>query len=375
MNGKIKYLLSAAVISTAALVTSCAGEDSSQTAAKKYDVMIMAPTTRELSSVYSATIRGKQDIDIRPKVSGYITDIMVREGSVVRKGQPLFIIDQAQYEADLQTAVANVNVARSAVEAARLTADSKQQLFEQKIISQFDLQMAQTTLEKQRAELAQAKAREVIARNNLEYTIVKSPADGVVGTLPFRVGTLVSPSDSQPLTSVSDNSEMYVYFSMTESQAMSLTRQFGSLENAIRELPELSLQLSDGSLYAGKGRIEAISGILDATTGTVTVRAKFPNRDRLLLSGGSGNVILPHTQKNCCVIPKSATFEIQDKTYAYKYSNGKAKATIIGVFQISAGKEFVVQSGLTPGDTVIVEGAGMLRDGVKVAIKEFRKAE
>lgn len=355
------------------LFSACKDSASSGTKSRQYDVMILQPTSRELSSVYSATIRGKQDIDIRPKVSGYITDIMVREGSVVRKGQPLFVIDQVQYEADLQTAIANVNVAQAAVDAAQLTTDSKEQLFQQKIISKFDLQMARTTLSRQKAELAQAKAKEAIARNNLEYTIVKSPADGVVGTLPFRVGTLVSPSDATPLTSVSDNSEMYVYFSMTESQVLSMTRQFGSLENAITKLPELSLQLSDGSIYDYKGRIEAISGILDPTTGTVTVRAKFPNRQRLLLSGGSGNVMLPHKQSGCAVIPQSATFEVQDMTYAYKYTGGKAKATIVGVFGISNGKEYVVESGLAVGDTIIVEGVGLLKDGSAVNIKNIVK--
>lgn len=346
----------------------CSGGGNDTQNVRRYDVMILSPTSRELHSVYSATIRGKQDIDIRPKVSGYITDIMVREGSVVRKGQPLFVIDQAQYEAELQTAKANVDVARAVVDAAALTLDSKEELYRQKIISEFDLQMARTALSRQKAELAQAKARETNARNNFEYTIVKSPADGVIGTLPFRVGALVSPSDATPLTSVSDNSEMYVYFSMAESQVLALTRRYGSLDNAISQLPEVSLQLSDGSVYEHTGRIEAISGILDATTGTVSLRAKFPNRNRLLLSGGSGNILLPHRQEDCCVIPQSATFEVQDMTYAFKYSGGKAKATIVSVFGISDGKEYVVQSGLAPGDTIIVEGVGLLKDGAPAAI-------
>lgn len=345
------------------------GERKASKKAKEYDVQVMQPTSRSLSSSYSATIRGKQDIDIRPKVSGYITAINVREGATVRRGQTLFVVDQVPYQAALETAQANVNVAQAAVDAAELTTESKEELFRQNIISQFDLSMARTQLAAQRAQLAQARANEVNARNNLSYTEVKSPADGVIGTLPFRVGTLVSPSDSRPLTSVSDNSEMYVYFSMTESQVLALARRHGSLDAALAAMPSISLQLSDGSLYSEKGRIETISGIIDPTTGSVAVRAKFPNSRRLLLSGGSGNVIVPYEQNDCLVIPQDATFEIQDKTYVYRVENGVATARIVSVFNISDGKEYIVQQGLEKGDTIVVEGVGLLRDKTPIKVR------
>lgn len=339
--------------------------------AREYDVMVLEQTSRELSTTYSATIRGKQDIDIRPKVSGYITDIYVREGSYVSRGKPMFIIDQAQYEAALETAIANVDVAKAAVDAASLTLESKENLFNQNIISNYEYQLAKTTLDKEKAQLALAKANETNARNNLAYTVVKSPADGVVGTLPFRVGTLVGPNDATPMTSVSDNSEMYVYFSMTESQVLSLTRQFGSLENALQSLPAIELKLNDGTIYQEKGRIEAISGIIDPTTGAITVRAKFPNRERLLLSGGSGNVIMPYNRPECVVIPQSSTYEIQDKVFVYAVVNGEAKSRMIEVFPISNGKEYVIESGVAPGDTIVVEGVGLLRDGSPIRIKNI----
>ena len=354
---------------------SCAEEEKSTVRNREYGVMVMEPTSRQLNSVYSASIRGKQDIDIRPKVSGYITDIYVKEGSIVKKGQTLFVIDQVPYQAELQTAIANVDVAQASVNAAELTTNSKERLLEQKIISDFELRMAQTALASERATLAQAKAKEVNARNNLSYTLVKSPADGVLGTLPFRVGTLVSPSDSTPLTSVSDNSEMYVYFSMNESQVLSLTRRHGSLDEALKQMPSIELQLSDGTIYTEKGRIESISGIIDPSTGSVSIRSRFPNHKRLLLSGGSGNVILPHQQEGCLVIPQSATYEIQDKIYAYKLENGIAKSQIIGVFEISNGKEYVVESGLMQGDTIVIEGVGLLRDGVNIKVKDVVKSE
>ncbi len=370
-----KVLLLAVLAAASCCIGGCKEESEKGVRTREYDAMILQPTSRKLSSVYSATIRGKQDIDIRPKVSGYITDIYVKEGSVVTRGQTLFVIDQVPYQAELQTAIANVDVAQAAVDAAELTTVSKETLREQNIISDFDLSMARTTLASQRAQLAQAKAKEENARNNLSYTMVKSPADGVVGTLPFRVGTLVSPSDSTPLTTVSDNSEMYVYFSMSESQVLSLTRQHGSLENALRQMPFIELQLSDGTVYSERGRIEAISGIIDPTTGSVTIRAKFPNYKRLLLSGGSGNVILPHKADGCVVIPQSATYEIQDKVYVFKIENGEARSHIVGVFGINNGKEYVVESGLVAGDTIVVEGVGLLRDGTPIKIKKFRNPE
>ena len=376
MKINLKNLFAAgAMILCACVGTSCKEEVKSTIRNREYGVMVLEPTSRKLNSIYSASIRGKQDIDIRTKVSGYITDIYVKEGAIVKKGQTLFVIDQVPYEAELQTAIANVNVAQASVDAAELTANSKEKLFEQKIISDFELRMARTTLASERATLAQAKAKEVNARNNLSYTMVKSPADGLLGTLPFRVGTLVSPSDATPLTSVSDNSEMYVYFSMSESQVLSLTRRHGSLEQALLQMPSIELQLNDGSIYSEMGRIEAISGIIDPTTGSVSIRARFPNYKRLLLSGGTGNVILPHRQDGCIVIPQSATYEIQDKVYAFKLENGIAKSRVIGVFEISNGKEYVVESGLMKGDTIVVEGVGLLRDGTAIKIKEIVKGE
>ncbi len=372
-----KKLLSGLVgcLIVATLFTGCDEKTSTKKHNREYNVMTLQTTSRKLSSTYSATIRGKQDVDIRPKVQGYITDIKVKEGATVHQGQTLFIIDQVPYQAALATAEANVDVAKAQVNAAELSASSKEKLFEQNVISDFDLRMARTTLAQARAQLAQAKANELTASNNLSYTLVKSPVDGVIGTLPFRVGTLVSPSDATPMTTVSDNSEMYVYFSMSESQVLSLKRQHGALEHALQELPPVEMQLSDGTIYSEKGRIEAISGIIDPTTGSITLRAKFPNRKRLLLSGGSGTVILPHRQEGCVVIPQHATFEVQDKVYAYKVENGVAKATIIGVFEISNGKEYIVESGLIEGDTIVVEGIGLLRDGAPIKIKEVVNAQ
>ena len=335
----------------------------------EYAVMTIATTDREIPTNYSATIRGRQDIDIYPQVSGTIWQLCVNEGQNVSKGQTLFIIDQVPYKAALQTAEANVAAAEASVATAQLTYDSKKELFARKVVSQFDLSTAENNLLTAKAQLAQAEAQRVNAANNLSYTVVKAPSNGVVGTLPYRVGALVSASMPQPLTTVSDNSTMYVYFSMTENQLLSLTRRYGSIAETLKNMPDVQLQLNDGSMYDRPGRVESISGVIDTSTGSVSLRAAFPNPDGLLHSGGSGNVILTSTFKDCIVVPQAATFELQDKVYVYKLADGKAASAMIGVEKISDGKEYIVTSGLVPGDVIVAEGVGLMREGTPIRAK------
>lgn len=337
-----------------------------------YELMTMAPADRTLSSTYSATIRGRQDIEIYPQVSGTLTKVLVTEGQKVKKGQTLFIIDQVPYEAALQTALANMESAKASLATAQLTYDSKQELYKEDVISSFDLNTAKNSLLTAKAQVAQAKAQEISARNNLSYTVVKSPADGVVGTLPYRVGALVSSNLAQPLTTVSDNSDMYVYFSMTENQLLGLIRQYGSKEEALKQMPEIDLLLNDKSNYAQKGKIETISGVIDRSTGTVSLRAVFPNKEGLLHSGGAGNVIIPIQKSGRLVIPQAATYEIQDKRYAYKVVDGKAQSAPVQVTNINGGEEFIVDEGLNTGDVIVVEGVGLLREGTPIQAKSAK---
>ncbi|WP_298063555.1 efflux RND transporter periplasmic adaptor subunit [uncultured Rikenella sp.] len=340
-----------------------------QTGAAEYEMITVEPTDRTLSSTYSATIRGRQDIDIYPQVGGTLTQVCVTEGQRVKKGQSLFIIDQVPYQAALQTATANVKAAEAALATARLTYESRQELYRQNVVSEFDLNTAKNSLLAAEAQLAQAKAQEVNARNNLSYTVVKSPSDGVVGTLPYRVGALVGANLPQPLTTVSDNSNMYVYFSMNESQLLNLIRQYGSKDAVLKQMLPIDLILSDRSQYAQKGKIETISGVIDRSTGTVSLRAVFPNENGLLHSGGTGNVVLPVEKSGALVIPQSATFEIQDKRFVYKAVDGKAVSVPVQVTRVNGGKEFIVDEGLAAGDVIVAEGVGLLREGMPVAPK------
>ncbi|MBS1307662.1 efflux RND transporter periplasmic adaptor subunit [Bacteroides clarus] len=351
-----------------ATLAACGNAPAVQTRSE-YQVMDITTSDKELQTTYSAAIRGRQDIDIYPQVSGTLTRLCVEEGQAVRKGQILFIIDQVPYIAALRTAEANVEAAKAGVATSQLTYDSKRELYAQKVVSEFDLKTSHNSLLSAKAQLAQAEAQRINAANNLSYTEVKSPADGVVGTLPYRVGTLVSSGMPKPLTTVSDNSDMYVYFSMTENQMLELTRRYGSKDKALAEMPAVSLQLNDRSTYPQEGKIETISGVIDTSTGTVSLRAVFPNKDGLLTSGGSGNVIVPLKKEDCIVIPQAATYELQDKVFVYKVVDGKAQSAPVQVTRVNGGQEYIVENGLQVGDVIVVEGVGLLREGTPVVAK------
>lgn len=357
-------------VGCALMVVSCKEAPSIQQETE-YAVMTVTLAERVLTANYSATIRGRQDIDVYPQVSGTLTRLCVTEGQEVRRGQVLFVIDQVPYRAALETATANVEAAAAALATAELTYESRQELNRKKVVSDFDLKTTRNAWLSAKAALAQARAQEVNARNNFSYTEVKSPSDGVVGMLPYRVGTLVGPSGMpEPLTTVSDNSEMYVYFSLTENQLLSLTRRYGSKGAALKNLPEVELQLNDRSMYSYKGRIESISGVVDRTTGTVGLRAVFPNPDGLLFSGTSGSIQLQSGRQGVLVIPQSATFEVQDRTFVYKVVDGKASALPVRVSRVNGGQEYIVEEGLHEGDMIVTEGVGLLREGTPVKAKE-----
>lgn len=333
-----------------------------------YKIWVVKPEDRTLKSEYTASLAGRQVVEIRPQVSGFITRICIEEGAPVRKGQVLFVIDQVPYLAALQEAEAGVKNAEAALATAQLDWKSKQVLREKNIVSDYDLNLTRNTLFAAEATLAQAKAQEVNARNNLSYTEVKSPTDGVAGMIAYRVGALVSSNIDEPLVTVSDNSRMYAYFSLTEEQIIDQTERYGSLEAFIRQAPEVELRMAGGKMYKEKGRISAVSGIVTAGTGSVTVRADFPNPQGLLRNGGNGTIIVPTVKEQCIAIPQGATYELQNRRFAYKIVNGKTQSTPITVFSLNNGTEFIVEEGLQPGDTIIAEGAGLVSEGITVAL-------
>ncbi len=315
---------------------------------------------------YSASIQGKQDIEIRPQVAGVVESVLINEGERVRRGQTLFIIDQVPYLAALRQAEASVKAAEATLASAKLNVDSKQRLFDQKVIAEYELLTAQNDWMKAEADLMQAQANELNARNNLSYTEVKSPADGVAGVIPHRVGALVNSNISQPLTTVSNNSEVDVYFSMSESQILLYLRQYGSMDSTLHNMGDLELILSDGLAYTEKGAVESVSGVVDRNTGSVLLRSRFPNAQRILLSGSTGNVRIAHQHDDVILIPQTATITIQDKFLVYKVENGKAKSTPIVIAPENNGQQFIVLQGLQVGDVIVADGAGLVREGMEI---------
>lgn len=345
--------------------TSCK-EKKTQKEVPSYATMVVSTSDQTIKQEYTARLTGKQIVEVRPQVSGNITKICINEGDAVRRGQALFVIDQVPYRAALQVAIANVKSAEAKLATAQMNYQSELKLKESQVVSDFSVQTTQNALQEAKAALALAKAQEVNARNNLSYTVVKSPVNGSASMIPWHVGSLVSSSISEPLVTVADDHEIYAYFSITEKQVISLIDQYGSMEAFIRQTPPVNLKLATGTVYDKPGRISAVSGTVDDQTGAITLRAVFPNPNRLLHNGGTATVVLPTALKNSIVIPQEATYELQNRIFVYKVIDGKTKATPVEVFRLNNGREYIVEKGLQVGDTIIAQGAGLLREGVEI---------
>lgn len=356
---KSKILMVAAI---AVSLASCSGGGGRPTFGdNEYPVVEVGTSSAAMQTTYPATIKGVQDVQISPKVGGFLTKIYVKEGQNVSAGQLLFEIDNVTYQAQVRQAQAAVNTAKTQVSTAKLTYDNSRQLYDNKVIGDYELQTSQNTYEQAKAGLAQAEAALANAREALSFCYVKSPATGVVGTLPFKVGALVSAANV--LTTVSNNSSMEVYFSMNEKNALEMSKS----GNGLSSLPDVKLQLADGTLYSHEGKVTKMSGVIDAATGTVQLIALFPNPERLLKSGGSGNIIIPRDQTSAIVIPQSCVMEVQNKKFVYTLGkDNKVKYTEITVDPQNDGNSYIVTGGLNVGDKYVTNGITKLSDQMEI---------
>ena len=350
------------------VLASCGGKQGGiKMGDNEFAVEQMSLSVSSQTTEYPATIKGLQDIEIRPQVSGLIVGLCVDEGATVRKGQALFKIDQTQYKAAYNQASANVEAAKASLETVKSTEGNKKMLHEQKIISDFEYQTAVNNLLSAKAALAQAEAAMTAARQNLDFCTVTSPSDGVVGTFPYRIGSLVSPQVQQPLTTVSEIGKMYVYFSMTEKQLLAMTKKGESLKSQLAAMPKVKLMLADRSIYESEGTIDAVSGVIDQTTGSVSMRAVFPNDKNILRSGGMANIVFPYDMEEVILVPQWATQEVQDKKFVFVLQNDSTiKYTEIQVSELNDGKNYIVTGGIEAGDKIVVEGVQNLKDGQKI---------
>lgn len=367
------------IIGMSSIFAACSGggEDQAKTAAanepQSYPVFAVKQESTTLETDYPATIEGVQDIDIRPKVDGFIERIYVDEGAVVKKGQLLFKINAPQYEQQVRTATAAISNAEANVSAAQLQVNKTRPLVEKDIISKYELEAAQLTLQSRKAALAQAKAELVNAKTNLGYTMIASPADGIVGSIPFKTGSLVSGTNAQPLTTVSNISRVYAYFSLNEKQLLDFANvyQGRTLTEQMKNIPPVSLVLADGSIYAQNGKIESINGQINTNTGSASLRATFPNPTAILKSGASASVRIPRKVDNVILIPQKSTTDLQGKKFVYVLGDSaKVVNTPVEIMQVTKGKFYVVTKGLKVGDKIVLEGFQSLRDGTKIKPEE-----
>ena len=405
---KSKFLLFAAL--AVAVLTSCGGGGKHQLPTNnEYPVITIGAANAQMKTTYPATIKGIQDVEVRPKVSGFITKLYVHEGEAVKAGQVLFVVDNAIYQSAVRQAEAAVASAQSGVNraqasvvqaaaalnsalaqaaTAQLTYNNSKQLYANKVIGDYEMQAAKNGYEtaqaavnqarsgiqaansgvkQAQAGVKQAQAGLASAKENLSFCYVKSPASGYVGSLPYKEGALVSPSSPMPITTISNILTMEVYFSMTESDILTLSRNNRTLGNALNTFPSVSLLLADGSVYNHVGKIVKTSGMIDAATGTVSVIARFPNPESLLKSGGSGQVVIAKNNNNALVIPQDATVQVQDKIFVYKVdSNNKVHYTEIKVNAQNDGINYIVTSGLKLGEKIVSKGLASLQDGMEI---------
>lgn len=335
-----------------------------------YKVLEIQPRQATLNVDYPASIQGQQNIEIRPKVDGYVEKIYVDEGSTVTKGQLLFKISAPQYEQDVRTAQAGIKTAEADLALARMQVNKVKPLVQQDIISKYELETAEYNEQSKAAALAQAKAALVNAQINVGYTTITSPVNGVIGSLPYKLGSLVSANTTEPLTTVYNTANVYAYFALNEKALLAFTRDSSnktSLSAKIAKLPDVSLILPDSSVYEHTGRVETINGLINTATGAANVRADFINPRGVIRSGSSATVRIPNVIKNAIMVPQSATYELQNKRFVYVVdAQKKVKNTAIDVMDNTEGQFYVVTGGLKAGDVIILESSGNLKDGTVI---------
>ena len=348
------------------LLASCGGGGGRPTFGdNEFPVVTVGTSSTTMQSTYPANIKGVQDVEIHPKVQGFITQINVKEGQTVSPGQVLFVLDNATYQAQVRQAQAQVNTATASLNTAKLTYENSQKLHASGVIGDYELQSSKNSYESAVAGLAAAQASLASAKEMLSFCYVKSPAAGVVGSLPFKVGTLVSAANT--LTTVSNISSMEVYFSMTEKDMLAMGKNAGGLTGAIDAMPAVKLKLADGTEYGQEGRVTKMSGVIDAATGSVQIIAVFPNPEKVLKSGGSGAIIIPKSNTDAIIIPQGCVSEVQDKKFVYILDkDNKVKYTEIKVDPQNDGNNYIVTEGLKTGDKYVTNGITKLSDGMEI---------
>lgn len=355
------------------LLISCGGNQNTQTTQQQaapatYPTAVVHRQDTTVYSEYPVVIRGQEDIEIKPRLDGFIEAIYVDEGATVREGQRLFSINSPQTVQALATAQQAIVSAQTQVNTARLNVERMRPLAEKGIISNVQLETLENSYQAAQATLAQAEAQATGAEEMRSWMTVTSPVDGVVGTIPYRQGSLVNSANT--LTTVANIENIYAYFSLNERSIMELMSSLPGNTDAerINNIPEVTLILPDGTVYPETGRVETIAGIIDPATGSANLRARFPNTHDILRSGNSGRIRIPQQLSDVIVIPQKATFNLQDKTLVYRVQGDSVMQKVITVVPIPGGQDYAVTDGLQEGERIAVDGIATLSNGQRINI-------
>ena len=338
---------------------SCVSQHKKDPTPVSYQVLTLSSQQADTYSDYPATIQGQQVIEIRPKVDGYVQEIYVNEGATVKKNQLLFKISNPQYDQDVITAKAAIRIAIADVSTARVNVEKVKPLVEKEIVSEYELKSADYALQSKQAALAQAEATLANAETNLGYTVLRSPAEGVIGEIPYKIGALVNRTTAQPLTTLSNTASVFAYFSLNENDLIKYLDHLpgNTLEQKLSQIPPVSLLLADGSIFPQKGKIETASGLIMTETGTESFKAVFLNPNAILRSGASATVRIPKHRDTALLIPQSATYELQNKRFVYKLTtNNSVISTSVDVTPSGDGQFFIVNKSLATGDRIVLNG-------------------
>lgn len=346
-------------------------KDTQQSEKLQAEVLTLLPSDAIIEQTFPASLQGKENVQIRPQISGYIEKIYIDEGAFVQAGTPLFRINAAAYREQKNFALASLATAKSQLASAQLDLDKYKTLSDNKVVANFQYQKAKTNYENAKAFVKQQQSLVASANVNLGFSIIKAPISGYIGRIPNRLGALVSSTDSQPLTTLSQVKEIYAYFSLSESEILKInaSRPGANLVEKLKSFQDIKLLLADGSQYNQSGKIDMMDGQFDLTTGSVTIRASFGNPESLLRTGNTGRIVLKTTVQNVYKIPLLATYEVQDKLFVGKLNSRNKMERFALTGYKKSGDFYIVKTGFKPGDRIIANELATIPENTIVTPK------
>ena len=377
MHRKLHHIISVVAVLTLSILYSNCGEEATSKVKDCYRLLRVQRQDITLNRIFTVKMEAIHDIWVRPLVSGRLVKILVKEGAHVKKGQPLFVIDQSPYIAAVDAAKAQVSTARAALSSAQLNLDGKEKLYTQKMVGESDLLRARHAKEEAYSQVEAAQAELESARIQLGYTTICSPADGTIGMIEYRVGELVETDGENHMVIISDNNYLHAYGALSEEAISGLLKDFNckTTDELLEKLPPVTLYSNWGYKLDEKGHVDAISGTVEQDNGGTYIRASFYNPTERLRNGSNGYIELPYVLHHVIVIPQEAVVDIHHKYLVYKVVDGKAVETKVTIFPYNDGQNYVVTDGLEPGDSIIAEGAGFVTDGMEVTEKKVKKVK